>query len=105
VQPLQGFNWQTLLDSADGYAIIAEIKFGCRLIDPRKIPVACMSNHSPYELLAGMPEVRIQALKRRFRLIEIRWAGTKREMGRINRLVPASNSPSREMTKSFFPHT
>jgi hypothetical protein len=58
VQPLTGFNWQTLLDSVDGYAFIAEIKFGCRLIDPRQIPVVCTSNYSPEELLAGMPPPR-----------------------------------------------
>jgi hypothetical protein len=67
-----GLNWQTLLDSAHGYAFIAEIKFGCRLIDPRHIPVVCTSNYSAEELLAGMPDVRVQALKRRFRLIEMR---------------------------------
>jgi hypothetical protein len=84
-QPLSVFNWQTPLDSADRYGFIAEIKFGCRLIDPRMIYVVCTSNYSPDEPLAGMPEVRIQELKRRFRLIEMRWAGTQRE--RILRII------------------
>jgi hypothetical protein len=75
VQPLFGFNWQTLLDSADGYAFIAEVRFGPRLIDPRSIPVVATSNYSPEQLMRGMPEVKVQALKRRFRHIEMRWIG------------------------------
>jgi hypothetical protein len=73
LQPLPGFNWQTLLDSADQYPIQVEIKGGITLWDPRDKPVWITSNYSPEEVMAGHPEARIEALKRRFTIVEVRW--------------------------------
>jgi hypothetical protein len=94
VQPLGEFNLLTLPDVGDGYAFIAEVKFGCRLIDPGQMPVIWTCGYAPEELPAGIPETRIHALKRRLRLVEMRWAGNQR--GRILRVIHHGPGPVRD---------
>jgi hypothetical protein len=73
LQDMKGFNWQTLLDSADTYPIIVEIKGGHTIWDGRTKPVWVTSNYSPEEVMASQPQVRMEALKRRFQIVEVRW--------------------------------
>jgi hypothetical protein len=53
LQPLANFNWQVVLNSADAYCFIAEVKFGATLIDPGNIPVLVNSRYSPEALPPG----------------------------------------------------
>jgi hypothetical protein len=73
LQPMQGFNWQTLLDSADQYPIQVEIKGGTTIWDPRQKPVWVTSNYSPEEIMEHQPQARIEALKRRFTIVKGEW--------------------------------
>jgi hypothetical protein len=73
ISPMMGFNWQTLLDAGDIYPFTAEVKNGSVTICPVSIPVLVTSNYSPEELMAGQNESRLNALKRRFSIVEVRW--------------------------------
>jgi hypothetical protein len=75
------WSWWTLLDAADQYVFVGEIKNGTTFVNPRNIPVFVTSNYSIEELMMGQPEQRIAALTRRFQIIEMRWKnfGTKNQ--------------------------
>jgi hypothetical protein len=70
---MKGFNWQTLFDSADVYLIIIEIKRGHTIWDGREKSVWVISNYLPEEVMASQPQTRVEALKRRFQIVEVRW--------------------------------
>jgi hypothetical protein len=74
VVPFAGFNWQTLLDSADEYPFLAETKGGMTAINPVPVPVTVTSNHSIDELFEHATEARKDAFRRRFTVVEVRWA-------------------------------
>jgi hypothetical protein len=61
------------LDIADQYLIVLEVKGGHPVWDGSEKPVWMTSNYSPEQLLAGHDPARIQALNRRFTMIEVRW--------------------------------
>jgi hypothetical protein len=73
VVPFAGFNWQTLLDSADEFPFLAESKGGMTAINPVPVPVTVTSNHSIDELFEHATEARKEAFKRRFTVVEVRW--------------------------------
>jgi len=66
-------SWWTLLDAAYQYMFVGEVKNGTIIINLRKIPVIVTSNYSMEDLMAGQTEQRIEVLKRRIRIIEMRW--------------------------------
>jgi hypothetical protein len=73
ISPMMGFNWQTILDAGDIYPFTAEVKNGSLTICPAGIPVLITSNYSPDEIMAGMNEARLNALKRRFSVVKVEW--------------------------------
>jgi hypothetical protein len=73
VVPFAGFNWQTLLDSADEFPFCAETKGGMTAINPVTTPVTVTSNHSIDELFEHATEARKDAFRRRFTVAEVRW--------------------------------
>jgi hypothetical protein len=73
ISPMLGFNWQTVLDAGDIYPFFAEVKNGSCTICATAIPVIITSNYSPEEIMAGQNESRLQALKRRFTIVNVQW--------------------------------
>jgi hypothetical protein len=73
VVPLQGFNWQSLLDSADQYPFLCETKGGTEVVSARNIPVTVTSNHSIEELMHFTTKARQEAFHRRFNIIKVTW--------------------------------
>jgi hypothetical protein len=73
ISPMLGFNWQTVLDAGDIYPFFAEVKNGSCTICATAIPVIITSNYSPEEIMAGQNESRLQALKRRFTIVNVEW--------------------------------
>jgi hypothetical protein len=73
ISPMLGFNWQTVLDAGDIYPFFAEVKNGSCTICATAIPVITTSNYSPEEIMAGQNESRLQALKRRFTIVNVEW--------------------------------
>jgi hypothetical protein len=62
--------------------MIVEIKSGHIIWDGRQKPVWVTSNYSPEEVMAIQPQVRVEALKRKFQIVEVRW----RKLGQMEML-------------------
>jgi hypothetical protein len=70
---MPGFNWQTVLDTADQYPLQLKIKGDTTIWDPREKPVWITSNYSPEEVMQKQAPARIEALRRRFTTVKVEW--------------------------------
>jgi hypothetical protein len=58
--------------------VVVEIKGENTVCDGREKPVWRILHYAPEDVTAGQPPARIEALKRRFQIVEIRWRRLER---------------------------
>jgi hypothetical protein len=62
-----------MLDSAQAYPFMVELKASMIAINSIEISVTVTSNHSIEELMEHTTEARKEACRRRFTIVEVRW--------------------------------